>query len=87
MKLRHVHEVHAVPSGDQRKRHADRGHDGQNLHDVVLSDVHLRLILAAHLTGVLAQHLCLLAKAVQTAQHILQSALAASVQQVARILL
>lgn len=51
--LRHILEVHAVPAGDERQGQEHRGDNGQDLHDLVLPHIHLRLVHFPQLEGIL----------------------------------
>ena len=63
MQLRHAGKVHAVPADKQCQRQEDCRHDGQDLHDAVLTDVDLRLKQRLDLRAVFAQQLRFLAQA------------------------
>ena len=51
--LRHIPEVHAVPAGNERQGQEHRGDNGQDLHDLVLPHIHLRLVHLPQLEGIL----------------------------------
>ena len=53
LQFRHMDEVHAVPSGDERKRHEDARNDRENSHYPVLLQIDLSLVKISYLCRII----------------------------------